>query len=93
MFTAARRLDPMESLGRLFERIEGELGEVDLYLGFDCVLRRLAAEREQMAQPMSKLFRAKRVIGFNTYGEQFTAMHVNQTFTGVAIGRPQAGAP
>jgi hypothetical protein len=93
VFTAARRLDPMESLGRLFERIEGELGEVDLYLGFDCVLRRLAAEREQMAQPMSKLFRAKRVVGFNTYGEQFTAMHVNQTFTGVAIGRPQAGAP
>ena len=93
VFTAARRLDPMESLGRLFERIEGELGEVDLYLGFDCVLRRLAAEREQMAQPMSKLYRAKRVIGFNTYGEQFTSMHVNQTFTGVAIGRPRAGTP
>ena len=53
VFTAARRLDPMESLARLFERIEGELGEVDLYLGFDCVLRRLAAEREQAAQPMS----------------------------------------
>ena len=93
VFTAARRLDPMDSLGRLFERIEGELGEVDLYLGFDCVLRRLAAEREQAAQPMSKLYRAKRVVGFNTYGEQFTSMHVNQTFTGVAIGRRRAGTP
>jgi len=28
------------------------------------------------------------VIGFNTYGEQFNGMHINQTFTGVAIGRP-----
>ena len=93
VFTAARRLDPMESLGRLFERIEGELGEVDLYLGFDCVLRRLAAEREQAAQPMSNLYRAKRVVGFNTYGEQYTSMHVNQTFTGVAIGRRRADAP
>ena len=93
VFTAARRLDPMESLARLFERIEGELGEVDLYLGFDCVLRQLAAEREQAAQPMSNFYRAKRVVGFNTYGEQFTSMHVNQTFTGVAIGRRQAEAP
>jgi len=93
VFTAAKRLDPMESLRRLFGGIEDELGEVDLYLGFDCVLRRLAAEREQLAQPMSKLYRAKRVVGFNTYGEQFTSMHVNQTFTGVAIGRRRAPAP
>ncbi len=93
MFTAAKRRDPMESLTGLFGAIEHELGEVDLYLGFDCVLRRLAAEREQMAQPMSKLSRAKRVVGFNTYGEQFTSMHVNQTFTGVAIGRPRTGTP
>jgi len=26
------------------------------------------------------------VIGFATYGEQFNSMHVNQTFTGIAIG-------
>ena len=93
VFTAAKRRDPMESLTGLFGGIEDELGEIDLYVGFDCVLRRLAAEREQMAMPMSKLYRAKKVVGFNTYGEQFTSMHVNQTFTGVAIGRPRAGSP
>ncbi|WP_245428005.1 FIST N-terminal domain-containing protein [Roseiarcus fermentans] len=93
VFTAARRRDPFEGLATLFGGIEEELGEVDLYLGFDCVLRRLAAEREQIAQPMSKLYRAKRVVGFNTYGEQYTSMHVNQTFTGVAIGRKRTAAP
>jgi hypothetical protein len=93
VFTAATRRDPMESLDALFGGIEEELGEVDVYLGFECVLRRLAAEREQMAQPMSKLYRAKRVVGFNTYGEQYTSMHVNQTFTGVAIGRRRTAAP
>jgi hypothetical protein len=93
VFTAASRSDPMESLATLFGGIEEELGEVDVYLGFECVLRRLAAEREQMAQPMSKLYRAKRVVGFNTYGEQYTSMHVNQTFTGVAIGRRRTAAP
>ena len=93
VFTAARRGDPMESLARLFGGIESELGEVEVYLGFDCVLRRLAAEREQLAQAMSKLFRVKRVVGFNSYGEQFTSMHVNQTFTGVAIGRQRTAKP
>jgi len=93
VFTAAKRRDPIESLGSLFDGIEHELGEVDLYLGFDCVLRRLAAEREQVAQSMSNLYRAKRVVGFNTYGEQYTSMHVNQTFTGVAIGRWRTQTP
>ena len=64
-----------------------------LIANIDCVLRRLAAEWEQAAQPLSNLYRAKRVVGFNTYGEQSTSMHVNQTFTGVAIGRRQAEAP
>ena len=35
---------------------------------------------------VSELLAANRVVGFSTYGEQFNAMHVNQTFTGVAIG-------
>jgi hypothetical protein len=26
------------------------------------------------------------VIGFSSYGEQYRGMHVNQTFTGIAIG-------
>ena len=28
-----------------------------------------------------------RCAGFSTYGEQFRGIHVNQTLTGVAIGR------
>jgi hypothetical protein len=26
------------------------------------------------------------VVGFHTYGEQFNAMHLNQTLTGIAFG-------
>ena len=33
------------------------------------------------------------MVGFSTYGEQFGAMHVNQTFTGIAIGRGPDGSP
>ncbi|MDP5306546.1 FIST N-terminal domain-containing protein [Paracoccus spongiarum] len=62
-----------------------------MVLGFDCILRRLALEREGLTQTMSELFRRYRVAGFNTYGEQHSGMHVNQTFVGLAF-MAQAGA-
>ena len=93
VFTVAKRRDVIEATARLFDELESQLGEVDICLGFDCIWRRVAAERDQIAQAMSRLYRAGRVVGFNTYGEQFTSMHVNQTFTGVAIGRRRAEGP
>jgi hypothetical protein len=86
VLTVAKPLDAYASTLATFERLESELGAVSLYIGFDCVLRRLAAERQQIAHRLSDLYRRRRVIGFNTYGEQFRSMHVNQTFTGIALG-------
>jgi hypothetical protein len=55
------------------------------------VFRRLEYMQDpEVAKRVEGLFQANRVIGFNTYGEQFGGMHVNQTFTGVAIGAPQS---
>ena len=44
-----------------------------------------------MVDEVSDFLRHHKVIGFNTYGEQFDGMHINQTFTGVVIGQPDAG--
>jgi hypothetical protein len=90
VLTVAKSLDPYENTLATFERMETELGAVSLYIGFDCVLRRLAAERAQIAHRLSDLYRRHRVIGFNTYGEQYRSMHVNQTFTGIALGYRRA---
>jgi hypothetical protein len=30
------------------------------------------------------------MVGFETYGEQYRAMHLNQTLTGIAIGKRPA---
>jgi hypothetical protein len=87
VLTAARRRDMLKSIRELFQSVEEDIGPVDCYLGFDCVLRRLDAEQRQVTHELSDLYRRHRVIGFNTYGEQFRSMHLNQTFTGVAIGR------
>jgi len=56
-------------------------------LAFDSILRRLHLAESGTLALASQLMRDNAVVGFNTFGEQFAAMHVNQTFTGVAIGR------
>lgn len=71
----------------LFDEVAGKVGEIDRIIGFDCVLNRLEAEDRQITRAISRLYVENRVLGFNTYGEQFRAAHMNQTFTGLAIGR------
>jgi hypothetical protein len=69
--------------------LKKQLGDVELILGFDCILRRLEAEQKQQTREVSTVLKKHKVVGFSTYGEQFQSMHVNQTFTGVAIGSPK----
>jgi hypothetical protein len=64
----------------------------DAIIACDCILRRLEVEERQAVQPASVTLSRYRVIGFNGYGEQMNMLHVNQTFTGVAIFAP-ADAP
>jgi hypothetical protein len=58
-------------------------------IGCDCILRRLEVEQTQRSRQMSRVLAEHHVVGFNTYGEQFHSVHVNQTFTGVAIYPPE----
>jgi hypothetical protein len=41
-----------------------------------------------LQERVATLFRENYVIGFNSYGEQYGGVHVNQTLTGIAIGMP-----
>lgn len=86
VLTVAESVDVLHDLEALFERIRRELGEPDLIIGCDCVLRNVEIEQRQLKPKISELFLRNGVIGFCTYGEQFNSMHVNQTFTGIAIG-------
>ena len=72
-------------------RLDAVLGGVDLIIGFECVLRRLDAESRQVRHGIADLYRRYNVVGFETFGEQYRAMHLNQTFTGIAIGKTLAG--
>ena len=83
----ARHEDIVLKLRSLFGAIHAELGPPELVIGFDCVLRNLEAERRQLRHVAGRILTENNVVGFSSYGEQFAGMHVNQTFTGIAIGR------
>lgn len=69
--------------------ITGLTGEApDFVLGFDCVLRRLEIEQNGIMSEASEILRNRRVLGFNTYGEQCGGIHMNQTFVGIAFFPP-----
>lgn len=86
VFTVATPIDIVTSTENALNQIERSLGEIDFVLGFDCVLRRLDAETRQIRHEVENVYRKHNVVGFHTYGEQYNAMHLNQTLTGVAFG-------
>ena len=87
VFTVARPQDMLHSTASVLEELDAKLGGIDLVVGFDCILRRLDAETRQIRLQMSELYRKYSVAGFQTYGEQFNAMHLTQTLTGIAFGQ------
>lgn len=87
VLTAAKPRDLVGTIQRVLVDVDEAIGGTDVIIAFDCVLRRLDAQNRQVLRQLGDVYRRHRVVGFNTYGEQYQAMHLNQTFTGVAIGR------
>ncbi len=82
-------------IGRHLEATLGALSRPirpEAIIGCDCILRRVEVEQAQRSREISGILARHRVVGFNTYGEQFHSVHVNQTLTGVAIYPPEEGA-
>jgi hypothetical protein len=90
VLTLATPGDLVQDLRDLFANLQDDIGKPQLVIGFDCVLRRMEMERRQTRHLASRIMADNNVIGFATYGEQYHAMHLNHTFTGVAIGRSLA---
>ena len=87
VFTLSDIDDMVKGINSTFDSIKSQYGQPQLILGFDCVLRRMMSEINQSREQISQIYKENRVIGFNTYGEQIHAMHLNQTFSGIAIGK------
>jgi hypothetical protein len=68
-------------------------GPPETIVACDCILRRVAVEQVQGLREVSSILAGHNVVGFSTYGEQFHSVHVNQTFTGLAIYPPGEALP
>ncbi|MBZ0264352.1 FIST C-terminal domain-containing protein [bacterium] len=82
----ARGKDIVENLKECLIQVKSEIPTLKLVIGFDCILRKLEVEGSNLTPKLNKVLTAFDVIGFHTYGEQYNSVHVNQTFTGIAIG-------
>lgn len=87
VLTVAKGQDMVAGLNDAFEAVRSEIGEPQLTIGCDCILRSLEGKDTGVREKLAAIFEENGTIGFATYGEQFDSMHVNQTFTGVAIGQ------
>jgi len=85
-----RGVDLEENLKQAFDGIRATMGVPQLVLGCDCILRKLEIAQSGLVGRVAEVFRDNNVTGFNTYGEQYHGVHVNQTLTGIAIGNAPA---
>lgn len=76
-------------LGRELDALSA-MAVPDTIIAFDCILRRIEAQQKQQTGAVSHVLAHHNVIGFSTYGEQHSGLHINQTMTGVAIYPPGA---
>ncbi len=76
----------VNNLDEALVNIRKEIPDIKLTIGFDCILRLLEVQHKKLQKDVNKIFNKNCIIGFNTYGEQFKSVHVNQTFTGVVLG-------
>ena len=88
----AKGVKLLENLEQTFANIEQAVGHPQVILGCDCLLRRLEVFQSPDKDRVIELLLKNNTTGFCTYGEQFRGVHVNQTFTGIAIGSDPAGA-
>lgn len=81
-----RSLDLHANLQGALARVRGEIGPPQLVLGCDCVLRRVEILQSTDRDAITAALQGSNIIGFNTYGEQFRGVHLNQTLAAIAIG-------
>lgn len=76
----------VNNLEQTFDDVHAEIGQPQLVIACDCILRNLEVIQNGLKDRVAEIFRNNNAVGFNSYGEQFHGVHVNQTLTGIAIG-------
>lgn len=87
VFRVARGENLIANLAEKLGEVGAQVGEPQLLIACDCILRNLEITGSGQKEAVGELFKRYHAVGFSTYGEQIGGVHVNQTLTGIAIGR------
>ncbi len=82
----AKGVDLVTNLETALSQVRARIGPPQLVLTFDCILRKLEITEAGLDRAVSDILLRNNAVGFNTYGEQFCGVHVNQTLTAIALG-------
>lgn len=85
VLTIGKGSSALEALNNSLEKTKQDIGDPQIIIGCDCILRRLEMEQHGIDDRIGQIMARNKVVGFSTYGEQFNSVHVNQTFTGIVI--------
>ncbi|MEZ4651426.1 MAG: FIST N-terminal domain-containing protein [Candidatus Eisenbacteria bacterium] len=69
------------------ESVTSEVEDPELILACECIQRRQVVESLGLVDDVASVLQSYPIVGFHTYGEQLRGLHLNQTLTGVVIGR------
>ncbi len=86
--TVATPEDMVARLREMFADLVADIGAPELVIGFECAARTAYMRQAGLTVAVADLFRDHRVNGFATLGEQFNTVHVNNSFTALAIAAP-----
>ncbi len=80
--------DMIDELQHSISALLEESGKAKLLFMCNCVFRRLEAEGKQQSQELAKhaTDAAIHVVGFDTYGELWNGLQINQTLVALALG-------
>jgi hypothetical protein len=76
----------LKTLSCTVDKIRKQFKTIDVSFGCDCILRKSEIEQKGLEQEIEAEFRKINFIGFNSYGEQYNSLHVNQTFIAIVLG-------
>ncbi len=72
--------------GKAIDTARDKLGKISAMIVFNCLLRYIESEVQRNTLEISKMLSVAPVCGFNTYGEQYEGLHINQTLTMLVFG-------
>jgi hypothetical protein len=87
----AKGVDLLENLQQVLNDVQNQIGKPQLLLVCECTLRKLEIFQSGVVEPMNTLLKQHNAMGFNTYGEEYCGVHINQTFVAIGFGQEVSG--